>query len=99
MSVIIEETSFSGARIVMLWPAGYGIKATLLLTDPDGQTQTDIVEWSTPTEVPVDDVVKTFAASIDAVPHWRAREFFGEFRYGTASPDYSGVITWEVTEP
>jgi hypothetical protein len=99
MSVRIEETSFSGARIVLMWPAGYGIKATLLLTDPDGQTQTDTVEWSTPTEVPILDVVRTFAASIEALPHWRAREVLGEFRYGTADSDYSGVITWEVTEP
>jgi hypothetical protein len=96
MTIQITETSFTGFKIEVLWPAGSGLHAVLTLTDPDGQVQVDEINWMATEEMSVETVVQTLAASIEALPHWRARELLGQLRYGTASADYSGTMTLEV---
>ena len=92
----IVETSFSGFRVEPIWPSGLGVRCTLVLTDPDGQVQTDVVEWTADQDYPLRDVIVAFAALIEAMPHWRARAVNDEFRIGTADSDYSGTVSFEV---
>jgi hypothetical protein len=96
-SVRVVQSSFSGWKVEALWPTGKGVRVTLTLTDPDGQTETDIHEWRATEEHPVEEVVDALVEFIDGLVHWRARNATGgEIRIGTASDDYSGESLLEV---
>ena len=91
-----EENTFSNFRVIAVWPLGLGIRCTLLLTDPDGQKQTEVIEWTADQDYTVDEVIDAFAGLIEAAPHWRARRINDTFLVGTADSDYSGQVTFEV---
>ena len=95
MSVQIEERQPGYFSVTALWPQGFGVRATLVLTDPDGETQTDVVEWVAPADQKLSDAVAQVVMTIDAVTHWRAVWLFNELVIEPASDDYSGEVILE----
>ena len=95
-NVRVVQSSFSGWKVEALWPTGKGIRVTLTLTDPDGQTETDVHEWRATQEHTVEEVAQALVDYIEGLVHWRARPVGGEIRIGTASDDYSGESLLEV---
>ena len=96
MAIRIEERQPGYYRVNIVWPQGLGVRVTLHLTDPDGESEDDVFEWMAPQDYPLQDAIDAVIAAVDGITHWRAVWLFGEIVIEPASDDYTGEITVEM---
>ena len=83
-------------RFVLVWPQGLGIRITLDLTDPDGEQEQDVLEWTADQDYPLSDALLAIIQAVDDLTHWRAIVSSTNISIGPASADYSGSVAVEL---
>lgn len=80
-----------------MWPQGVGIRIELVLTDPDGEQETDVIEWTADQDYPLGDALRGIIDAVDSLVHWRGAVIGSEISIGTASDDYTGEVSVLLT--
>ena len=93
----ITERVPGNYKIYLVWPQGVGIRIDLLLTDPDGEQESDVIEWVADQDYPLRDALVAIINAVDALTHWRAGVIGSEISIGTASDDYTGEVSVLLT--
>ena len=83
-------------RFELVWPQGLGITITLDLTDPDGEQEQDVLDWTADQDYPLGDALIAIVGAIDDLTHWRAIVSSNNISIGPASDDYSGTVEVEL---
>ena len=83
-------------RAVWIVKKNTRIRATIVLTDPDGDVDNIVIEHKADADVPAALFFTAFALKIDGAPHLRVVRLGDELSIGTASEDYSAQVTVEI---
>lgn len=97
MAILIRELANGYYDIVSLWPRRRGIRVDIVVTDPDGDTDALVFSWTAPQDYPVIEALDLIVEGIDQLPHVRAIRTGREISIGTASADYSAVVSARIT--
>jgi hypothetical protein len=79
-------------RFDLVWPAGTGVEIVLTLTDPDGEEESDVINWMADQDYPLRDALMGIVNAVDGLVHWRAIVSGPNISIGPASEDYSGNV-------
>ena len=83
-------------RAVWIVKKNTRIRATVVLTDPDGDEDVVVVEHKADADVPAKLFFLAFATKLNEAPHIRVVLLGDELSIGTASPDYTAQTTVEI---
>ena len=97
-SVVIAPIADGQWHFETLWNTGIGVRITLVLTDIDEQSQTDVVEWVANSPTQLSTVLQTLAQTISALPFWRARRLGDQLSISTAGDCITSDIQIEIYE-
>ena len=95
---MIEIVNIANGLVRAVWivKKNTRIRATIVLTDPDGDIDNIVIQHKADADVPARLFFLAVAQKVDDAPHLRVVLLGDELSIGTASQDYSAEVTVEI---